>query len=126
MATDKRILQRIDKTCAATATTRVDVLCVLLRALLVECAPTVEIRKVAPPNVKDNIMRAMRRSGGMTVRTLKQATNSRRVHANEWDESLQALCKAGELRVVDEQTDTGRIRRMVSLPDNGAAENGAL
>lgn len=114
---DQRILKRIDGMCAATHTTRVEMLCVLLRALLAECAPTIKLQKAVTPDVKGAIMRALRRSGSRTVRRLKAATMSKRIRVYEWDTALHELCVNGDVRVTDERTVSGQMRRMVSIAE---------
>jgi hypothetical protein len=123
---DGKILKRIDGICAETQTTRVDVLCVLVRALVGRHAtrqagqagqeerglPGRPVLRLSP---QECIMRAMRSRPRCTVRELKQATSSRRISVCDWDNALMALCDAGELRVADERVPSGQIRRTVTL-----------
>jgi hypothetical protein len=126
---DKRILQRVDEVCTTIHTTRAEVLYALLRSIVAECSPGAS-GAYAPPAValkspvaesvprmtaRELIMRAVRRSGSMTVRELKMNTHYKRIAVEDWDTALQALCDAGDVRVAEERTENGRTRRVVLL-----------
>jgi hypothetical protein len=116
---DKRILQRVDEVCAALHTTRVEVLYALLGALIaVDAKPSAAlsvVQAVPRATAREIIMRAMRRSGKITVRELKMNTQYKRIAVEDWDKALRALCDAGEVRVAEERTENGRTRRVVLL-----------
>lgn len=124
MNKDKRILQRVDDVCATLHTTRAVVLYALLRGVLagphdpsgakhtVVTAPDNETRAA---RAKAAIRKAMRYRRCETVRRLKQATNSKRIAVADWDKALKGLCNAGEMRVAEERTMSGRTRRVVIL-----------
>lgn len=123
---DAKILKRVDGICAETHTTRVDVLCVLVRALVGHQAarqagqaeeterglPGRPVLRLSP---QECIMRAMRSRHSCTVRELKAATSSRRISVGDWDNALMALCSAGELRVAEEPGARGQTRKVVTL-----------
>lgn len=137
---DGKILKRIDGICAETHTTRVDVLCVLVRALVGRKAVRqggqvgqtergLAGRPALRLSPQECLMRVMRRGGCMTVRELKQATSSRRISVVEWDEALKALCDTGMLRVAEEPGTPGHTRRVVTLltvEDKGTAGRGLI
>ncbi len=112
--------------CAANRITRADVLCELVRALLSDRAPAArktERGLPGPPALspKESIMRALRRSGSMTVRELKRTTNSKRVSVDDWDRALRDLIVSGTLNF-HLGGKTG-LRKVVSLPEiSGAAQ----
>jgi len=123
---DGKILKRIDGICAETHTTRGDVLCVLVRALVGSKAarqggqdgqaerglPGRPALRLSP---QECIMRAIQSRDRCTVRELKQATSSRRISVVEWDEALKALCDTGMLRVAEEPGTHGHTRKVVTL-----------
>jgi hypothetical protein len=61
------------------------------------------------------IRKVMRSRHRCTVRELKQATASKRISVGDWDKALQALCRAGEMRVAEESTPKGHMRKVVIL-----------
>jgi hypothetical protein len=118
-----KILRQVDELCAANGVARVDVICELIRALvegrtapLPEQAPEGETRAARAEAAIRKVMRSRRRC---SVRDLKAATSSKRISVGDWDKALQALCKAGEMRVADEPGNRGQTRRVVTLTENG-------
>ena len=123
---DGKILKRIDGICAETHTTRVDVLCVLVRALVGHNAarqagqagqserglPGRPALRLSP---QECLLRAMRSRHSCTVRELKAATSSRRISVSDWDNALKALCDTGMLRVAEEPGTHGHTRKVVTL-----------
>jgi hypothetical protein len=113
---DETILRHIDRLRAATHTTRVDVLCALIRAVAgvnVCVAPAA----FAAPRIspQERIMRVMRRDGCATIRELKRNTASKNTPWSEWDSALQGLAEAGDLHITYERTASGKTRKVVRI-----------
>jgi len=111
---DRRILQRVDRVCAEIQTTRAEVLCALVRALVGEPQSN-QMPGVPHLSAQDCILRELHRSGSLTVRELKTRTTYRRHGIVAFDRALNELCVAGRLRVAEELTGSGHMRRVVIL-----------
>jgi hypothetical protein len=113
---DKMILRRIDGLCAATSTTRVDVLCALIRAVAGDYVRVVPAVFAAPRiSPQERIMRVMRRDSCATIRELKRNTASKNTPWSEWDSALQGLAEAGDLHITYERTASGKTRKVVRI-----------
>ena len=61
------------------------------------------------------IRRVMQIKKRLSVRELKDRTNYQRVGIAMWEKSLESLVQGGEVRVHEEPSTAGRIKRIVTL-----------